>query len=187
MKKLFVSDVTLCTASSDLTFRERLAVAERAAKAGLNAIELPALGNDAEARVVVSTIAENTEDITVSINAGVTAEQIADTYDTVKAAKSLCLQIVLPVSTVQMEYTYHLKSAKMLDKIAALVSEAKKYNNAVEFVALDASRAAEGFIEQCCEAAVKNGATAITLCDTAGICFPEELAAITAKAKKVAG
>ncbi len=187
MKKLFVSDITLCISSGELTFRERLSVADRAARAGLNAIELPALGNDSETRIVVGTIAENAEDIMVSINAGVTAEQIADTYSVVKGANSLCLQIVLPVSTVQMEYTYHLKAAKMLDKIAALVSEAKKYSNSVEFVALDATRAAEGFIEQCCAAAANNGATAITLCDTAGICFPEELAAITAKAKAAAG
>ncbi len=190
MRKIYVSDITLCEAEESrraLTFREKLNIVASMAKAGLSAVELPALSGGAENGVIVGTIAQSAENIAVAINAGVTPEQIEATFEAVKAAKVLTLQIVLPISTVQMEYMYHLKSAKMLDKIAALVAEAKKYTNSVEFVALDATRAVEGFAEECAKVAAESGATAITLCDTAGVYFPEEMAELVKRVKAAAG
>ena len=189
MKKIYVSDVTLCEAEQSrraLTFREKLNIVASMGKAGLSAVELPALSGGAENGVVVGTIAQSAENIIVAINAGSTPEQIKETYECVKAAKALTMQIVLPISTVQMEYTYHLKSAKMLEKIAALVSEAKKYSNSVEFVALDATRATDGFAEECAKTAALSGATAFTLCDTAGVFFPEETAELVKRVKNAA-
>ena len=187
MKKIFVSDVTLIRAAAigkSLTFRQKLNIVAALTKAGLNSVELPALSDNPETAVVYKTIAESAENITLAVNAGVTAEQIKNTYECVKSANNLCLQIALPVSTVGMEYIYHLKSAKMLDKIAALVSEAKKYCNAVEFVALDATRADLEFVKQCAKTAAENGATAVTIADTAGVFFPEEFAEFVAAVKE---
>ncbi len=189
MKKIFVSDVTLCEAEESrklLTFREKLNIVASMSRAGLSAVELPPVSGGAEAGVVVSTIAEAAENIKISINAGVTPEQIRATYDCVKSAKDLCLQIALPISTVQMEYTYHLKASKMLEKIVSLVSTAKECCDCVEFVALDATRATAGFAEECCKVAAENGATAVTLCDTAGIFFPEEFAELVKNVKSAA-
>lgn len=189
MKKVFVSDVTLIKAEvigKSLTFRQKLNIIAALTKAGLNSVELPTLSDNPEATVVYKTIAESAEKITLTVNAGATAEQIKNTYECVKSAKDLCLQIALPVSTVGMEYIYHLKSAKMLDKIAELISEAKKYCNSVEFVALDATRADIDFVKNCATVAAENGANAITLADTAGVFFPEEFADYVSAVKKVA-
>lgn len=187
MKKICISDVTLCKAAENdnsLTFRQKLNIVSALSGAGINSVELPVLSNSAEAAVVYKTVAESAENVRLSVNAGTTAEQIKLTYECVKSAKSLCMQIVLPVSTVQMEYMYHLKAAKMADKIAELVAEAKKYCDFVEFVALDATRADAEFVKNCCEKAVENGAFAVTLSDNAGVFFPEEIAGLVEYIKK---
>ncbi len=186
MKKIFVSDVTLCEAegaSKALTFREKLNIVAALSKVGVSAVELPVLSDNAEAAVVYKTIAESAENIRISINAGSTPEQIKATYECVKSAKDLCLQIVMPVSTVGMEYNYHLKSAKMLSKIAELVAAAKECCECVEFVALDATRADIEFIKECAKKAYDMGAEAITLTDSAGAYFPDEFAALVKEIK----
>lgn len=187
MKKVFVSDVSLIKAAArgdNLTFRQKLNIVAALTKAGLNSVELPVLSDNPETAVVYKTIAESAENIIFTVNAGVTAEQIKNTYECVKSANDLCLQIALPVSTVGMEYIYHLKSDKMLEKIAALISEAKKYCNAVEFVALDATRSDIDFVCECAKIAAESGATAVTLTDTAGVFFPEEFADYVAAVKE---
>ncbi|MBR2731622.1 MAG: hypothetical protein IKD72_06530, partial [Clostridia bacterium] len=87
-------------------------------------------------------------------------------------AAASCLQVVLPVSTVQMEYRYHLKDEKMLARIAAQVAAAKALCSDVEFIAQDATRAEESFLIAALRQAKESGATAATLCDDAGIFMP---------------
>ncbi len=184
MRKIYVSDISFCEAAENrkaFTFREKLNIVSSLKKAGLSAVELPAVQNAALDSVVYSTVADS--DIKICVNAGVTAESIKETYECVKNAKELCLQVVLPVSTVQMEYMYHLKADKMIDRISALVSEAKKYCDEVEFVALDATRATAEFLVDTCKCAAESGAVAVTICDTAGICFPEEISELVKKVK----
>ncbi len=178
MKKIFVSDVTLAKAKENgkkFTFRQKLNIVKQLAVAGLDAVELPLMNDETEDAVVCKTIADSADGIKISINAGATIEQIEKTYNCVKSAEDVTLQIVLPVSTVQMEYIYHLKSNKMLPKIAELVAYAKTLCENVEFVALDATRAEAEFVLECAKVASDNGANAITLCDNAGVFFPEEI------------
>ncbi|MBQ6824984.1 MAG: hypothetical protein IJP27_10045, partial [Clostridia bacterium] len=94
---------------------------------------------------------------------------------------------MLPTSTVQMEYTYHLKAPKMLEKLAALCKAAAALSPKVEFVARDASRAENGFLAACCKVAEENGAAAVTVCDDSGIFFPEDHAARVKELKEACG
>ncbi len=183
MKTMIVQDTTLrvqCEVmKKELSFRERLNIAARLEKAGVDAIELPALSGGKENEVVSRTIA-NTVGCMVCIPAG---DDPAAAYKCIAGAASGCLQIILPISTVQMEYMYHLKSAKMLEKIGAMCKAAAALCPNVEFVARDATRAEAGFAAQCCAVAAENGATVVTLCDDCGVCFPEELAALVKEVK----
>ena len=181
MKKIIVSDVTLrmeCeTLKKALSFRERLNIATGLEKAGVDVVELPAIQGGKEDQVVYRTIA-NTLKCGVAIPVGDSAASVEEAWQCVSGAVNPCLQVVLPVSTVQMEYIYHLKAEKMLSKIAALCSYAKTVCANVEFVARDASRAEFGFASACCKTAAENGATAVTVCDDSGCFFPEEMAAL---------
>ncbi|MBR2871741.1 MAG: hypothetical protein IKB98_10305 [Clostridia bacterium] len=185
MKKIDVVDVTLKVASEqlnkDLSFRERLSISKSLEKMGVNAIELPSILNKKDQAVVSRTIAEDTTaTITVACSDAKTIEQI---FEPVKSAKKSRIAVTFPVSTTQMEYFYHAKAPKMLEKIAQVVAAAKEFAQ-VEFVAKDATRAEQGFVEACAKTAVENGASIITLCDDAGIFFPDEFASLVKKVKE---
>ena len=184
MRKLYVSDITLRildeTLETALSFRERLTIASRLEKSGVNVIELPALTGSKENAVIFRTIAEAVE-CGIAVPVGFSEESVAAAWNTVHSAAHPILQVILPVSTVQMEYLYHLKAPKMLDKIAQLCKAASAVCADVEFVARDATRAEAGFTAQCCQAAVQNGAKSVTLCDDNGCCFPGELAQLVAE------
>ena len=186
MKKIDVLDNTIRVLTQDdanaLAFREKLSIAKSLQAIGVNAIELPAVQCEKEDKIIYRTIAESVQ-TTVAIPVEGSEESIACAYACVQNAKSRRLQVELPVSTVQMEYSYHLKAPKMLQKISATVKAAAACGVEVEFIAKDATRAEEGFLEQCAVAAKESGASIITLCDDNGEYFPEEFAELVKKVK----
>lgn len=191
MKNVYVSDITLCTAAKGkkkvLTFREKLALAQSLRSAGVDTVELPACSGSKEDEVVLRTIATSLGKCRVSIPTGDSDESIAAAWGCVKAAESPSLRVALPVSTVQMEYSYHMKAPKILEKIAYLCKKSAEICSDVEFVAMDATRAEAGFVAECCRTACENGAAAVTVCDDAGCCFPDEFAALIAEVKGCCG
>ena len=150
MKKINVADITLKKISEDhavsLLFREKSAIANCADRLGADRIELPAVKNIREDSIVYKTIAKNVQNAALVIPVGFSAEAVAEAWECIKDAKKPCLQVELPVSTIQMEYAYHVKQAKMLEKIGEMVSAAKELCGDVEFSALDATRADEDFL-----------------------------------------
>ncbi len=187
MRTVSVADITLKKLSEDraisLLFREKSAIANCADALGVNVIELPAVKNLREDTIIYKTIAQNVGNATLAIPVGFNKDDVASVWGCIKDAKNPRLQVELPVSTLQMEYTYHVKQAVMAEKIAELVKEAKTYCNDVEFSAQDATRADADFLIAAVKAAAENGATLVTLCDHAGVSTPEEIAAMVATVK----
>lgn len=180
MKKIIITDITLKKLSQErsvsLLFREKTAIAACADSIGANAVELAPIKNLREDTIIYKTIAQNTANTVVAVPTGFSAEDTAAAWECVKDAKNPRLQVEVPVSTVQMEYMHHLKAEKMIVKIGELTAEAKKYCEDVEFSALDATRADMDCLLSAAKAAVENGATIVTICDTAGTALPEEIA-----------
>lgn len=187
MRKINISDVTLKKLSEDravsLLFREKSAIAGCADALGADAVELPRVKKLREDSIIYKTIAKNVKNAILAIPVGFTAEDVAAAFECVKDAKSPRLQVELPVSTIQMEYTYHIKQAKMLEKIAELTAAARALCADVEFSALDATRADEDFLIAAAKAAEENGAGIITVCDDAGASTPDQIAELVAKVK----
>ncbi len=185
MKKINITDITLKKLSErrdlSLLFREKTAIALCADALGADAVELAPIKNLREDTIIYKTIAKNIKNATLTIPAGFTEEDVKNAFECIKEAKKPRLQIEVPTSTVQMEYTYHLKSDKMKDKIISLIKTAKELCEDVEFSALDATRADEDFLISAMKEAECAGATIITICDDAGISLPEEIAALTEK------
>ncbi|MBQ2774997.1 MAG: hypothetical protein IJF40_03800 [Clostridia bacterium] len=188
MKKINISDITLKKLSMDravsLLFREKSAIANCADKIGVDTIELPAVKSLREDAIVYKTIAQNIQNAVLAIPVGFDCESIASAWECIKEAKKPRLQIELPVSTIQMEYTYHVKQAKMIEKIAELIKTAKTFCDDIEFSANDATRADEEFLIAAVKEAEANGATVITVCDDAGISTPDNIGALVAKVKE---
>ncbi|MBE7080947.1 MAG: hypothetical protein E7372_00080 [Clostridiales bacterium] len=177
MKRIYVSDITLkaiCEQDFSLTFREKLGVAEKLDMLKMDAIELPTLKSDKECEIIYRTIAESLKNTVVKVSVGTTDAEFNLALNCIKNANKSCLQVILPVSTAQMEYFYHLKAPAMLEKIAVLVKKASQASADVEFVALDVFRADIDFVKDCIAIAQENGAKTITLCDGEGSAMPSE-------------
>ena len=187
MKKINVADITLKKLSADravnLLFREKSAIANCADALGADAIELPAIKSLREDTIIYKTIAQNVQHAVLAIPVGFSQEEMKAAWECVKDAKSPRLQIEVPVSTIQMEYTYHVKQGAMLTKIAELTQAAKALCTDVEFSALDATRADAEFLVAAAKEAEANGACMITLCDDAGTSTPKDIGAMVAMVK----
>ncbi len=185
MRTVNVADITLKKLSEEreisLLFREKSKIANCADKIGADVIELPQIKNLREDTIVYKTIAQNIKNAVLAIPVGFNKENVAYSWECIKDAIKPRLQIELPVSTIQMEYTYHVKQAVMLEKIKELIIDAKSYCNDVEFAALDATRADVDFLISSVKEAEANGATLITICDNAGVSTPEEIGALVSK------
>ncbi len=189
MKKIMVSDITLKKLSMErevaLLFREKTAIVACADALGADAVELPPVKNLREDTIVYKTIAQNIQKAILAIPVGFSEEEVKNAWECICEAKNPRLQIEVPVSTVQMEYTYHIKGDKMLSKIAELIRAAKALCRDVEFVALDATRADAGFLAEAVKTAEEGGATVITVCDDAGASLPSGITAMVEAVKKV--
>ncbi|MBO5895967.1 MAG: hypothetical protein J6Q83_01590 [Clostridia bacterium] len=187
MKEIKISDITLKKISEDravsLLFREKSAIASCADKIGVEVIEVPAVKAAREDKIIYKTIAQNVQNAIFAIPVGFNTEDIALAWECVKDAKSPRLQVELPVSTIQMEYTYHVKQSKMLEKITELIKAAKAVCGDVEFSALDATRADEDFLIAAVKEAEASGAGMVTICDDAGVSTPDDIAELVAKVK----
>ena len=187
MKKIEIIDITLKKLSEErevsLLFREKSAIATSADLLGVDVIELPIVKNYREDAIIYKTISQNVQNAILAIPVGFDSESVAISWECIKNAKKPRLQVELPVSTIQMEYTYHVKQEKMLEKIGELVKEAKSYCQDVEFSALDATRANIDFLISAVKYAQENGATIINICDNAGTSTPTEIATIVEKIK----
>lgn len=188
MKKINITDITLKKLSQErgvsLLFREKTAIAACADALGTDAVELAPIKSVREDTIIYKTIAQNMKNAILAVPAGFTAEEVMAAWECVKDAHHPRLQIELPASTVQMEYTYHIKADKMIAKIGELTKSAKELCSDVEFSALDATRADADFLIAAAKEAVANGATVVTICDDAGVSLPEEIAALVEKVKK---
>ncbi len=188
MRKIKITDITLKKLSQErgvsLLFREKTAIAACADSLGVDAVELSPIKSLREDTIIYKTIAQNVKKSTLAIPVGFCEEDVENAWECVREAVNPRLQVELPVSTVQMEYIYHVKADKMLSKIASLVKKSKELCADVEFSALDATRADEEFLISAAKEAEANGASMINLCDDAGISLPEEIAALVKKVKE---
>ncbi len=188
MKKIKITDITLKKLSQEretsLLFREKTAVAACADALGVDAVEIAPVKNVREDTIIYKTISQKVKNAAVAIPVGFTTEEVAVAWECVKEAAKPRLQVEVPVSTVQMEYTYHIKAEKMLLKIAELVKAAKELCDDVEFCALDATRADEAFLIAAAKEAEAQGAGIVTVCDDAGAFLPETVAELVSKVKE---
>ncbi len=89
--------------------------------------------------------------------------------------KASTAHLIVPTSTVQMEYVYRLKAESVLNQVKETVAYCASLCPSVEFTAEDATRSEPDFLSAIVDAAIASGAGTITLCDTAGEKTPDEI------------
>jgi len=180
MKNVKFIDMTLREAErvrgQELTFKEKLEVARSLDRLKADTIELAPLTGSKADQLANRTIASSVN-TRISASVDIAAGNIEETWESVRSARKPKLNILTPVSPVQMEYICHKKAPAMLELITEQVKLGRFYSENVEFSAVDATRAETAFLYEAINTAIDAGANKVCLCDTAGIMLPDEFAA----------
>ena len=180
MKTIKIIDMTLgllpTRQEGSLTFKEKLEIARGLDRLKVDGIELAPIGQAKADQLAGRTIASM---VSSSLTAAVDAVggDVEGAWQSLRGARQPRLNIQAPMSPALMEYACHKKAPAMLEALTEQVKKARNLCEAVEFTAVDATRAEEAFLCQAIAAAVEAGADRVTLCDTAGVLLPEEFGA----------
>ena len=179
MKNIWISDVTMKQPMSEdgfiLSFREKIELAKLLDRLCVDVIETAPIANRRTDSLLIKSIAAAVTDSAIAVPLSLSeADSLEITWNALKEAARPRLQVVAPVSTVQMEYLCHMKPAAMLEKIAQTVSACRAYPAEIEFVAEDAGRSEPEYLRSVLLRAVECGASVVTVCDTAGTLLPDE-------------
>ncbi len=185
MRKIRIADTTLCNGEISYSFKEKIEIARQLENLKIDIIELGAIENARTDILLVKTISSFVKSGIISVAGGMTKQSIDNAAAALSNAVNKRIRIELPVSPVGMEYVCHKKPDKMLDFIATLVVAAKERVENVEFCAIDATRAEGDFLFKAIDTAVKSGATAVSVYDSAAeTMLPDEFAAFASKVCK---
>lgn len=183
MQKLSIADITLKQAAKNgncsLSFREKIEIAKLLNKIHVSVIELPAIVKEKTDMLLIKSISSCvTASSVIAVPVNLSEGDVERVAQALSGAKCPRIQIEVPTSTVQMEYICGKKPAAMLEMIADYTKRAKALCGDVEFIADDATRSDPDFLYKAIAAAIENGATTVTLSDTAGKMFPEDISAM---------
>lgn len=181
MGSVKISDITMKqiakSGEASLTFKGKLEIAKLLDRLGVSVIEVEGLANSRADALRVKSLASAVKDSILAVPVDLTEQSVAETWDALKEAAHPRLQVMAPVSTVQMEYLSHKKPDAMLEAIKATVAACAARTSDVEFLAEDATRADESFLKNAIEGAIAAGATTVTVCDAAGTMLGHEFGA----------
>ena len=177
MKQIRISDVTMKAKGVTLSFREKIELAKLLDGLAVSGIELEGIDHSKTDALRIKSVAAAVKDSTVAVPVKLDQENIEAVWAALKLARKPRLQVCAPISSVQMEYLYHMKAEAMVAAVSKAVAACKALCADVEFVADDATRADPAFVQQIITAAVEAGATTVTVCDAAGNMLPCEFAA----------
>ena len=187
MQNVYLSDITMMLADSSagfsLSFREKIELAKLLDRLNLSTIELGPIQNRKIDSLLIKSVAAAVKHSAVAVPVSQDPESIDITWAALKDAREPRLQLKAPMSPAQMEYFWHKKPDKLLEAIRDLITRCREKCADVEFIADDACRAERSFLCQAVKTAIDAGATAVTLCDAAGLMFPEEFSAFIAEVK----
>ena len=177
MEKVFVSDRTLKQTGKKLplSFKEKIELSRLIDRLEVDTIELPAIENKRVDSLLIKSIAAAVKRAEIAVPVHLDAESVASTWNALQEAPAARLQVCAPVSSVQMEYLFHLKPSALKDRVVETIHECRKYTDRVEFIAEDAFRGDRSFLIPLLYAVMEAGASRITFQEAAGSSLPEEM------------
>lgn len=178
MSTIYISDITLREESkrtdSNFSFKEKIEMVKQLDRLRVDVIETAPIANGKTDILFLHTVAPMVTNSVLSCPVGMSEADIETAWEAIKGAQRPRLDLMIPVSTVQMEYLCHAKPDKILQQTKTLVAKAAALCAEVEVSFLDATRAEEAFLYEMIAAAVDNGAKIVTICDSAGSMLPIE-------------
>lgn len=191
MKKIIVNDTTIFSiskAGKRTAFKDRVEAARLLDGALLDAIELPEFSDDKTEEILIKSISTVAKNATVAVRVPLSAPEYAEkAAEAMKNAAKKRLQVAAPVSAAQMEFLCHKKPAAIIEAIENAVAECRKYTDDVEFIAEDAFGGELETLKAEIAAAIKGGATAVTVCEASGVRLPDEVASLVKSVREEIG
>ena len=188
MRNISISDITMKNADASpdfsLSFKEKIELAKLLDRLNVSVVELSPIQNRKIDSLLVKSIAAAVKHGSVAVPVTPEDDSISITWAALKEAKHPRLQLKAPMSPAQMEYFWHKKPDKVLEAISDIISRCKAVCMDVEFIADDACRAEKDFLCRAIRTAIEAGATTVTVCDAAGLMFPEEFSEFIDSIKK---
>ncbi len=178
MKKIHITDLTLCDAQSDadfcLGFKEKIAIAKQLDRMNVDCIDFGKIVNPKTDPLLIETVAPLLKNSAISLTIGLDEAENDIVCKAASAVKNPRLRLSVPVSTVGMEYLSHKKPAAMTEAVGNIIRQCSQKINYIEFCAEDASRAEHDFLITVIKTAIEAGASQISLCDSACAMLPSE-------------
>ena len=172
MKNLLIEEITLRemekNPNTNLSFKEKLEIAKLLDRLHVDVIALGSADADRSADAAVRAIASAVQNSVVSCPVGLEEGSAQRAWAAVSAAAHPRLEIVVPVSVVQMEYLCHLKPAKLAERVAQVAAECAALCPDVALCAEDATRAQPEFLKEILAAVTAAGVKTVTVRDAAG-------------------
>ena len=178
MKQIKISDITMKQSQEEfsLSFKEKIELAKLLDRLGVAVIELEGIENARVDSLRIKSIAAAVQNSIVAVPVQLCDDNVQLVWKALSGAKHPRLQVHAAVSSVQMEYLYHKKPDAMVAAVTDTICACRTHCADIEFVADDATRSDLQFLTQIIHTAIANGATTVTICDTAGTMMPEEFA-----------
>ena len=175
--KISLCDCTLRQGekSPALSFRETIELCRLLDKMRVDCIELKEINQKKIDSLLIKSVSQAVSFSQIAVPVKLSEEHVHLTWEALKDAKKPRLQVKAPVSSVQMEYLYHLKPDALLRKVTETVTCCAKYTDQIEFIAIDATRSDPELLRSVISSVIQAGVSAVTLCDTAGIMLPGEV------------
>ena len=187
MKNIKIVDSTIRESAAksgyEMSFKEKLEVAKLIDKLHVDVIELPGIENVKTDTLLIKSISSVINNAVVSCVVK-NKDEVTAAWNAVSGSKKPRLHVVMPTSTVQMEYISGMKPKQIVAEVAEVVKAAATYCKDVEFSAVDATRSEREFLAEIIKIAINEGATTINLPDSAGVMLPEEYAQFIADMKE---
>ncbi|MDR2572613.1 MAG: hypothetical protein LBD23_20295 [Oscillospiraceae bacterium] len=179
MKVITIADISLReseqTLASKLSFKEKLETAKLLEKLQVDIIETGYVGETPADAAFIRTLATTLEQSVLCVPVSLSKQNADIAWAALTKAKKPRLNVIIPTSTVQMEYQHQMKAEKVLPLVSELVAYCATLCPDVEFTSEDSLRSEPTFLAKVIQTAIEAGAKTITLCDSVGELLPEEL------------
>jgi len=179
MIEIKIAEISLREAEQDdaarLSFKEKLETAKLLEKLRIDVIETGPVGDSPADSAFVRTLASSLEYSVVSVPVSLDKKSVDKAWDALVKAKKPRLNVIVPTSTVQLEYRRQLKAESVLPLVSEITAYCAGLCPDVEFTAVDSVRSEPDFLAAVLKAAIAAGAKTVTLCDSVGEMLPEEI------------
>ena len=128
LERIQISDCTLLDAAdhAELSFREKIELCRLIDKLGVSTIDLCGIRQTKIDRLLIKSICSAVKNAMIAVPVSLIEEEsVQMTWEALREARSARLQVVAPVSSVQMEYLLHMKPAGLTASVEKTIRECK--------------------------------------------------------------